>query len=159
TPGTTPNTPGKEAEPAEGQDVRPDNGVPMAVVRSGLDIPGRAEKMEQIKKIYAENAKKQAEEEAALKKNRVQPESSMPLPEGVTGPKTKVGLAVPSAPAARINFSLSAPDRPQMGKNFNVTVEANGQGQMMGATLAIRFDESKLQVKSVRAGGLFGAQP
>ena len=46
-----------------------------------------------------------------------------------------------------------------IGKNFNVTVEVNGQGQMMGATLAIRFDESKVQVKSVRSGSLFGAQP
>jgi hypothetical protein len=58
-----------------------------------------------------------------------------------------------------MNFTLSAPARQQMGKNFNVTVEANGQGQMMGAMLAIRFDESKLQVKSVRSGGLFGTQP
>src|SRR6185369_15899929 len=40
-----------------------------------------------------------------------------------------------------------------------VTVEASGQGQMVGATLAIRFDETKLQVKSVRSGEMFGGEP
>jgi general secretion pathway protein D len=162
-PGVTSNTPGKpgkEGEPSEEQVTRPDNGVPMAVVRSGYDDPERMARMEKIKKQYAENAKKQAEEEAALSKGRVQPESSPAMmPEGVTGPKTKVGQALPTMPVSRINFSLSAPDHQQMGKNFNVTVEAKGQGQMMGATLAIRFDEKKLQVKSVKSGGLFGPQP
>jgi Flp pilus assembly secretin CpaC len=156
----TPGKPGKEGEQAEEQVAKPDNGVPMAVVRSGYDDPERMARMEKIKKQYAENAKKQAEEEAALSKGRVQPESSSAaMPEALTGPKTKVGQAVPTLPASRINFSLSAPDQQQMGKNFNVTVEAKGQGQMMGATLAIRFDEKKLQVKSVKSGGLFGPQP
>jgi len=162
-PGVTfnaPGKPGKEGEQADEQVAKPDNGVPMAVVRSMYDDPDRMARLEKIKKDYAENAKKQAEQEASLSKGRVQPESSpAAMPEPVTGPKTKVGQAVPTLPSSRINFSLSAPDQQQMGKSFNVTVEAKGQGQMMGATLAIRFDEKKLQVKSVKSGGLFGPQP
>jgi general secretion pathway protein D len=162
-----PGTPGKEGEVAEGQVFRPENPVPIAVPNAGMDSPERLEKMEKIRLAIAEEQKKRAEEEAANnanKKNKKQAESAqltLPLPEGVSGPKTRIPQAIPTMPTSRgsMNFTLSAPARQQMGKNFNVTVEANGQGQMMGAMLAIRFDESKLQVKSVRSGGLFGTQP
>ncbi|MEP7337085.1 MAG: cohesin domain-containing protein [Acidobacteriota bacterium] len=162
-----PGTAGKEGEVAEGQVFKPENPVPMAVPNAGMDSPERLEKMEKIRLALAEERKKMAEEEAAnnaSKKNKKQPESTqltLPLPDGVNGPKSRVPQAIPTMPASRgnMNFSLSAPTRQQMGKNFNVTVEANGQGQMTGATLAIRFDDSKLQVKSVRSGGLFGTQP
>ncbi|MDQ3010391.1 MAG: cohesin domain-containing protein [Acidobacteriota bacterium] len=157
-----PGTPVKEGDPAEGQAVKPENAIPMAVPSSNQDSPERLEKMAKIKQMYADEAKKRADEEAKNKKNKKQPESySMPLPDGVRGPKVPVGQALPTIPAVRsnINFSLSTPNRQQMGKNFNVTVEVNGPGQMMGATLAIRFDESKMQVRSVRSGSLFGAQP
>lgn len=153
---------GKEGEPAESQMIKPENPVPMAVPFSGQDTPERLEKMAKIRQANAAEIKRLADEEAANKKNKKQPESySMPLPDGIRGPKTPVGQALPTMQSARnnINFSLSTPNRQQMGKNFNVTVDVSGQGQMMGATLAIRFDESKVQVKSVRSGNLFGSQP
>ena len=83
------------------------------------------------------------------------------MPEGLSSPKTKIPQAIPSmgTPRGNVGFSLSVPNRQQVGKTFSVSVQANGQGQMMGATLAIRFDETKLRIKSVRGGELFGEQP
>jgi len=59
-----------------------------------------------------------------------------------------------------VNFSLSPqPIREQLGKTFTVTVEVSGQEQMSGANIALKYDASKLQVKTVRDAGMFGPQP
>jgi len=51
------------------------------------------------------------------------------------------------------------PIRQQPGKSFTVAVEVSSQAQMTGAEIAINFDPSKLRLKNVRDGGMFGAQP
>jgi general secretion pathway protein D len=65
-----------------------------------------------------------------------------------------------NAANSAVSLSLSPkPIRQQPGKSFTVAVEMRSQAQMMGADLAISFDPSKLRVKNVRDGGMFGAQP
>jgi general secretion pathway protein D len=65
-----------------------------------------------------------------------------------------------NAANSAVSLSLSPkPIRQQPGKSFTVAVEVRSQSQMMGADLAISFDPSKLRVKNVRDGGMFGAQP
>lgn len=81
-----------------------------------------------------------------------------------TGPAQKVGQALPSKMNTQssnaVAFNLSPrPIRQQLGKSFTVAVEINGQTQMTGAEVALKFDASKLQVKAVRDGGLLGVQP
>jgi len=59
-----------------------------------------------------------------------------------------------------LSFSLSPqPIRERIGKSFTVAVEVSGRRQMSGADIALKYDATKLQVKSVRDGGLFGPQP
>jgi general secretion pathway protein D len=59
-----------------------------------------------------------------------------------------------------VNFNLSPqPIKERLGKSFTVTIEVDSEKQMSGADIALKFDASKLQVKSVRDGGLFGQQP
>jgi general secretion pathway protein D len=60
---------------------------------------------------------------------------------------------------ATVNFSLSPkPIKERVGKSFTVTIDVNGERQMSGADIALTYDASKLQVKSVRDAGLFGQQ-
>ncbi|HEX5081567.1 MAG TPA: cohesin domain-containing protein [Blastocatellia bacterium] len=59
-----------------------------------------------------------------------------------------------------VNFSLSAKSiKERVGKSFTVTIDVSGERQMSGADIALKYDASMLQVKSVRDGGLFGQQP
>jgi general secretion pathway protein D len=59
-----------------------------------------------------------------------------------------------------VSFNLSPkPIKERVGKTFKVTVEVSGEQQMSGADIALQYDASKLEVKSVRDGGLFGQQP
>jgi general secretion pathway protein D len=59
-----------------------------------------------------------------------------------------------------VNFSLSPkPIKERVGKSFTVTIDVSGERQMSGADIALKYDASMLQVKSVRDGGLFGQQP
>jgi general secretion pathway protein D len=59
-----------------------------------------------------------------------------------------------------VNFNLSPkPIKERVGKSFTVTIDVSGERQMSGADIALTYDASKLQVKSVRDGGLFGQQP
>jgi general secretion pathway protein D len=61
---------------------------------------------------------------------------------------------------ATVNFSLSPkPIKERVGKSFTVTIDVSGERQVSGADIALTYDASKLQVKSVRDGGLFGQQP
>jgi general secretion pathway protein D len=59
-----------------------------------------------------------------------------------------------------VSFNLSPkPIKERVGKTFKVTIEVSGEQQMSGADIALQYDASKLEVKSVRDGGLFGQQP
>ena len=97
------------------------------------------------------------------KKPEQQPE--IPKEYLVSAPQQKVAQAMPKMGAStRVNssvsFSLSpTPIRQRVGKTFTVTVEVNSREQMSGASVALKYDASKLQVKSVRDGGMFGSQP
>ncbi|MGH9936283.1 MAG: cohesin domain-containing protein, partial [Blastocatellia bacterium] len=116
-----------------------------------------------IARMMAEDkAKKAAEAANGSKKPEPQPE--IPKEYLTPAPQQKVAPATPKAAVnmranSAVNFSLSPkPIRQQIGKTFTVTVEVSGQEQMSGASIALRYDASKLQVKSVRDGGLFGAR-
>jgi general secretion pathway protein D len=71
----------------------------------------------------------------------------------------KAGLTANDANSA-VNFSLSPkPIKERLGKTFTITVEVSGEQQMSGADIALKYDATKLQVKSVRDAGLFGSRP
>lgn len=117
-----------------------------------------------IAKLMAEErARKEAE--AKNKTKKPEPQVDVPKEYLSSAPKQKVAQATPkmnaaARPNSAVNFSLSPkPIKQQVGKTFTVTVEVSSQEQMSGASVALKFDASKLQVKSVRDGGLFGSQP
>ncbi len=149
----------KEKELKEGTVVGPETPVPQATVRMNPDSDEIKRKRAQMLKEYEEQKKREAEEAKAAK---TKPQTA-PQPTdfaGVTPNGGKVDRALPTALSRKVNFNLSpAPIRQQIGKSFNLTVEANGQGEMVGANLAIRFDDKKLKVKTVRGGEMFGQQP
>jgi general secretion pathway protein D len=63
-------------------------------------------------------------------------------------------------PSSSVSFNLSPkPIKERVGKTFKVTIEVSGEQQVSGADIALQYDASKLEVKSVRDGGLFGQQP
>jgi general secretion pathway protein D len=153
----------KEGEPPDLSQyiTQPEQPVPQATVVSSR----RPEHIERaIAKLMAEE-KARKEAEAANKTKKPEPAPQFPTEYITPGPMQQVTRAAPkvmdkpgAASAAR--FSLSPqPIRQQIGKTFSVTVEVNSQEQMSGANIALKYDASKLQVKSVRDGGLFGSQP
>ena len=74
----------------------------------------------------------------------------------------KAGKAGPFANNlnSTVSFNLSPkPIKERVGKTFKVTIEVSGERQVSGADIALQYDASKLEVKSVRDGGLFGQQP
>jgi general secretion pathway protein D len=117
------------------------------------------------KMLAEERARKTAEAANKTKKPEPAPQYEIPKEYMIQSPQQKVApAALKTVGGARANsaanFSLSPkPIRQQIGKTFMVTVEVSSQEQMSGASIALRYDASKLQVKSVRDGGLFGAQP
>ncbi len=63
-------------------------------------------------------------------------------------------------PNSGVSFSLSPKSaKEKLGKSFTVTVDVSGEQQMSGADIALKYDPTKLQVKSVRDAGLFGSRP
>ncbi|MEK7832403.1 MAG: cohesin domain-containing protein [Acidobacteriota bacterium] len=149
----------KEKELKDGTVVGPETPVSQATVRMNPESDDIKRKRAQILKDYEDQKKREAEEAKAAK---TKPQAAPQLTEfaGATPNGGKVDRALPTALNRKVNFNLSpAPVRQQIGKSFNLTVQANGQGEMVGANLAIRFDEKKLKVKTVRGGDLFGQQP
>lgn len=146
----------------DGEMIKPENPVQVASVSFAQDSDERRAKMERFKQQYAAEQKRLEEEAKAASKRSNRPESApAAMPEGINSPKSKVSQAIPAMSNGRNNvaLSLSVPSRQMAGRTFSVFVEATGQGQMMGAALAVRFDETKLKVKSVRSGELFGEEP
>ncbi len=166
-----PGQPGKEGEqPDLSQFItQPAQPVAPATVVSSQ----RPEHVERaIARMMAEErARKTAE--AANKSNK--PQAPVEVPQELLSPRPqqKVSLAAPkmmdnprsnagadSSANSAVTFSLSPkPVRQQLGKTFTVAVEVGSQAQMSGATIALKYDAKKLEVKSVRDGGMFGAQP
>lgn len=151
----------EKKELGDGAVVGPENAVPQATVRMNVESDEIKRKREIMRKEYEAQMKREAD---AAKGARTQPQAA-PQPSdfvGVNPSGGKVERALPTTMnnGRKVNFTLSpAPIRQQIGKTFSMTVEANGQGEMVGADLALRFDDKKLQVKSVRGGDLFGQQP
>jgi hypothetical protein len=115
-----------------------------------------------IAKLMAEQKGRQATE--ANQPAGSEPQSEIPQ-ELLAAPKNKVNPATVKAAVnnrvnSGVNFSLSPqPIKEQLGKTFTVTVEVSGREQMSGANIALQYDASKLQVKTVRDAGMFGPQP
>ncbi|MGH9832844.1 MAG: cohesin domain-containing protein [Blastocatellia bacterium] len=159
-----PGQPGKEGELDLSQFVtQPAQPVPQASVVSAQ----RPEHVERaIAKIAAEERAKRSAE-AANKSGKPQPQAQVEFPKELltSAPQQKVSQAAPKMiDTPRVNqavtFSLSPkPVKQQLGKTFTVTVEASSQTQMSGASIALKYDASKLQVKLVKDGGMFGPQP
>lgn len=171
--GGDPQQPGQPGQPGQGAGKdgaqpevsslvsQPAEPVPQATVMPSR----RPENVERaIAKLMAEErARKEAE--AKNKTKKPEPQVDVPKEYLSSAPKQKVAQATPkmnaaARPNSAVNFSLSPkPIKQQVGKTFTVTVEVSSQEQMSGASVALKFDASKLQVKSVRDGGLFGSQP
>ncbi len=118
-----------------------------------------------IARLMAEERARKAAE-ASNKSAKPQPEPEFPKEYLTPGPNQRVTQATPkmgptASSASGINFRLSPSPIPkqQIGKTFSVTVEVNGQSQMSGANVALKFDGKKLRVKSVKDAGMFGNQP
>ncbi|MGH9840198.1 MAG: cohesin domain-containing protein [Blastocatellia bacterium] len=120
-----------------------------------------------IARLMAEERARKAAE-ASNKSAKPQPEPEFPKEYLTPGPNQKVPQAAPkmaSGPnvsgTSGVTFRLSPSPIPkqQVGKTFSVTVEVNGQSQMSGANVALKFDGKKLRVKSVKDAGMFGNQP
>ncbi len=141
--------------------TQPAEPVPQAMVVASR----RPENVDRaIARMMAEEKARMAAE-AANKSKQPEPQPDIPQEYLNLGPQQKVAIATPKmSPGTRgsaaVNFSLSPkPIRQRVGKTFTVTVEVSSQEQMSGASVALSYDASKLEVKSVRDGGLFGAQP
>lgn len=144
------------------QNVSPQTPVPQA-------IPMATRPSEAYLKQMAE-WKRKAQAEAAAGANKAPQAAPAPaqVPKEMmpSAPTQKVPQAVPNsvgtagARGNQVSFNLlPRPINQHVGKSFTVNVEINGQAQMTGADLTFKYDASKLQVKSVRDGGLLGAQP
>jgi general secretion pathway protein D len=146
----------------QAQNVNPETPVPQAIPMASRPSEAYLRQMADWKR------KTQAESGTAAGK-APQP---APIPAEMrnemmpSGPTQKVAPAVPSAINAasargtQVAFNLSPrPINQHVGKSFTVNVEVNSQAQMTGADVTLKYDASKLQVKSVRDGGMLGAQP
>ncbi len=122
-----------------------------------------------IAKMMIEEQRARRAAEASNKSNKPQVEAAVPNEYMPQGPQQKVTPAVPKMNGSpRTNesansaatFSLSPkPVKQQIGKTFTIAVEVTSEAQMSGANIALKYDATKLQVKSVRDGGMFGSQP
>lgn len=173
--GGIPQQPGQSGQPGQGAGQQgappevsslvdqPSEPVPRATIVSSR----RPEHIERAiaKMLAEERARKAAEATNKTKKPEPEPQYQIPKEYMIQSPQQKVApAALMTGGGARVNsaanFSLSPrPIKQQIGKTFTVTVEVSSQAQMSGASVALKYDASKLQVKSVRDGGLFGAQP
>jgi hypothetical protein len=130
-----------------------------------------AQRSEHVERAIAKMmAEEKARRAAENKSNKPQMQASVEFPKEylTPGPQQKVSpagpkMAVEAAPGAgqaAVTFNLSPkPIKQKLGETFAVAIEVGGQTQMSGARLALKYDATKLQVKSVKDDGLFGAQP
>lgn len=152
--------PAKEGEAAQEEDVQmPPNPIQPAVL-----MPVR--RPEHVERAIAQ-ARAEAERQRREMKNRPQQDTAVQMPPDMlaSGPKQKVAPAVPkmvdrSSSASNIMLSFNPqPIASQIGKTFKVEIEADSAKPLSIANLAIKFDQTKLQVKSVVAGDALGPQP
>jgi hypothetical protein len=73
-----------------------------------------------------------------------------------------LGLETAKATPGRQNVQLSlAPVQPrqQIGKAVVINVQVEAQTALSSASIALKFDATKLKLKSVRDGGMLGSEP
>ena len=70
-----------------------------------------------------------------------------------TGANEVPGAA--KGPKNGVELSLLCQPKQQVGKSFIVVVSLNGEAQITGANVALKYDASKLEFKAVHDGGLF----
>jgi hypothetical protein len=59
---------------------------------------------------------------------------------------------------AAVELNLLCQPKQQVGKSFLVVVSVNGEAQITGANISLKYDPALLQLKAVRDGGLLGSQ-
>lgn len=148
------------ADEFAGQVFKPEREVAPATVRSSQPSEAYLRKMAELKRSVQPSG---GDLGKAIKPTSAPVE--MPKELLPQQPQQKISQAAPTMTSGRggnmaISLNLSPkPIKQQVGKSFTVAVEVNGQTQMTGANVALKFDAAKLQVKSVRDGGVLGAQP
>lgn len=160
-----------EGQPDGSQDVGQIVERPAQPVSPASVVPAsRPENIERaIAKLMAEEKARKAADAPASKTQpapQVETRQEAVNPAASTKSVSPAGVK-PAAPApansgapSGVTFNLSPkPIQQQTGRIFTVTVEVNGQSQLSGATLSIKFDEKKMRVKAVKDAGLFGDQP
>lgn len=71
-----------------------------------------------------------------------------------------VPMRIEPPKAGTVALSLSAAQaRLQINKPVTMTLQVDSQSMLTTANLAVQFDPTKLEVKSVKAGDMFGKQP
>jgi general secretion pathway protein D len=96
----------------------------------------------------------------------LKPKSDQPGAGGNTAPGTSANPAGPEAAKGEkantkatelaVGLSLHCQQKQQVGKSFIVVVSVTGDAALTNASLALKFDPAKLQLKAVRDGGLLG---
>jgi hypothetical protein len=164
-----PGQAGKEGEPPDLSQYVTQPAQPVAP--ASVVSAQRPEHVERaIARMMAEErARRAAESPNKSSKPPAQSSTDFPKEYIVPGPPQKVTQAAPkmmesprpnSGANSAVTFSLSPkPVKQQLGKTFTITVEVSSQAQMSGANIALKYDAKKLEVKSVRDGGMFGSQP
>ncbi len=175
--GTNPQSPPGEGQPPAGNDKTQANAGENPDISGAVEQPSEpvppatlmmAKRPEHIEKALAKmKADKEAAEKAA-KDAKSKPQANRAeapqefvkiVNQQARTPEPPLQMAQPSRGGA-IALSLSpSPARPQVGKTLTVAVDINGQAQMTGVNLELKFDPAKLRVKSVRDGGMLGVQP
>jgi general secretion pathway protein D len=163
--------PKPEGQPDGAQDVSQVVEQPAQPVSPASVVPAsRPENIERaIAKLMAEErARKAAEPSASKNQSSPQVETSQEqlTPAASRKPVAPAGVKM-AAPAptnggasSGVTFNLSPkPIQQQTGKLFTVTVDVNSQSQLSGANLALKFDDKKMRIKSVKDAGMLGEQP
>ncbi|MBK9706532.1 MAG: hypothetical protein IPO77_05910 [Acidobacteria bacterium] len=167
---------GPDGKPVAGDAPKPGEEESSLVIKPEGDVSVpvmvSARRPEHVERALAQQ-RAQAEIAAREKKANPQPKAATPdvpreMQVNPRPPQQKVSPAVPQMAQMEsnknqkgsVNFTISpAPIKQQLGKTFAVTVEVSGEAQMTSANISLKFDDSKIRVKSVRNGGLFGEQP
>ncbi|MBK7597088.1 MAG: hypothetical protein IPJ07_00645 [Acidobacteria bacterium] len=163
---------GPDGKPVAGDAPKPGEEESSLVIKPEGDVSVpvmvSARRPENVERALAQQ-RAQAEIAAREKKANPQPKAATPdvpreMQVNPRPPQQKVSPAVPQmaqmegnkSQKGSVNFTISpAPIRQQLGKTFAVTVEVSGEAQMTSANISLKFDDSKIRVKSVRNGGPF----
>lgn len=134
------------------------------------------EEQQKLKDMEQQYLKNGGQPPASVKPAAVQP-TPAPATRPVTKPDSEQPGAETSQPPAETANSVRVPAanspgasvvglsmmpaaiRGQVGKSFILVLSLDGEAQMTGANISLKYDPAKLQVKAVRDGGLLGKRP